>query len=241
MKKRKKQILCTILSAAILFSLSACGTTPALKSKQTALSTLSAQSETTFSSNFEDVPPDAWYAEAVNWCRGNDIMSGTSASTFSPSSTMTRAMLATVICRLAGSPAAILPPSFTDVSQDSWYAEAAAWTSENGIISGYGNRIFGAVDPVTREQLAAILWRYDGSESVSSTGSFADEASISSYAEQAVDWATANGIVAGREGNRFDPQATATRAEVAVILYRYLNSQAGDMPSGQKIPMPDIA
>ena len=236
MKKRKKQILCTILSAAILFSLSACGTTPALKSKQTALSTLSAQSETTFSSNFEDVPPDAWYAEAVNWCRGNDIMSGTSASTFSPSSTMTRAMLATVIYRLAGSPAAILPPSFTDVSQDSWYAEAAAWTSENGIISEYGNRIFGAVDPVTREQLAAILWRYDGSESVSSTGSFADEASISSYAEQAVDWATANGIVAGREGNRFDPQATATRAEVAVILYRYLNSQAGDMPSGQKIP-----
>lgn len=114
---------------------------------------------------FSDVSADAWYTEAAQWCRDNGIMSGTSDTTFSPDGTMTRAMLATVLYRAEGSPAAILPPSFSDVAPSSWYSEAVAWVSENGIMSGYGNRTFGADDPVTREQIATILWRYDGSAS----------------------------------------------------------------------------
>ena len=184
---------------------------------------------------FSDVSADAWYAEAAQWCRDNGIMSGTSNTTFSPNSTMTRAMLATVLYRVAGSPAAILPPSFSDVDLSSWYSEAVAWVSESGIMSGYGSRTFGADDPVTREQIATILWRYDGSASTAESTDFADTDSISAFAVQAVNWAVEYGIVTGRDGNRFDPQASATRAEVAVILHRYLSGGQSNEPA----PTPD--
>ena len=184
---------------------------------------------------FSDVSADAWYAEAVQWCRDNGIMSGTSNTTFSPNNTMTRAMLAVVLYRAEGSPQVSASASFTDVAPSSWYGDAAAWASENGIMSGYGDGTFGADDPVTREQIATILWRYDGSAATAESAGFADATSISSYAVQAVDWAAEQGIVAGRDGNRFDPQASATRAEVAVILYRYLSGGQSNEPA----PTPD--
>ena len=222
MKHRKR--LCAGFVAAVLVvgaamsALGASGTVEAAENVPQAVPLSAAAPDHTFS----DVPANAWYADAVSWCWETGILSGTSASTFGPSGTMTRAMLATVIYRMADSPAAILPPAFSDVPANSWYTEAVAWVSENGLIAGYGNRMFGAEDPVTREQIATILWRYDGSTTAAVSAEFTDAASISNYAMQAVDWAAEQGIVAGREGNRFDPQASATRAEVAMILYRYL-------------------
>ena len=114
-------------------------------------------------SGFSDVSPDAWYADAVSWCRENGIMGGTSETAFSPNSPMTRAMLATVLHRAAGEPEAGRTTPFSDVSPDTWYTEAVAWAADQGLVTGYGNGRFGTDDPITREQLATILWRYAGS------------------------------------------------------------------------------
>ena len=170
--------------------------------------------------DFSDVAAGAWYAEAAVWCRDNGIMSGTSGTAFSPNSTMTRAMLAAVLYRAAGSPAVAGSADFSDVAADAYYNRAANWASANRIISGYGNRRFGSNDPVTREQIATILWRYDGSPAAGRGTDFADESSIASYAGQAVDWARAEGIISDMDGNRFVPRGEATRAQVAVILHR---------------------
>ena len=185
-------------------------------------------------SAFSDVAAGAWFEEAAVWCRDNGIMSGTTDTTFSPNSTMTRAMLAAVLYRAAGSPAVTGGASFTDVADNAYYHDAAGWASANGIISGYGNGLFGSNDPLTREQLAAILWRYDGSPEAEIGENFADEASIASYASTAVDWARAEGVISGMDGNRFAPQGSATRAQVAVILCRYLTDEetGGDGATG---------
>ena len=180
---------------------------------------------------FSDVASGAWYAESAVWCRDNDIMSGTSGTAFSPNTTMTRAMLAAALYRAAGSPSATGSADFSDVAADAYYNRAANWASANGIISGYGNRRFGSNDSVTREQIATILWRYAGSPEVGGSTDFADESSIASYAGQAVDWARAEDIISGMDGNRFVPQGEATRAQVAVILHRYLTrNTAGTQP-----------
>ena len=129
---------------------------------------------------FSDVSTGDWYAEAVIGCRVAGLMGGTSATTFSPNATMTRAMLAVVLYRLAGSPAVSGSSPFQDVTNNSWCADAVIWASQNGIIGGYGNGLFGANDPVSREQIAAILWRYDGRPSAPRGNDFADESSIAS-------------------------------------------------------------
>lgn len=173
---------------------------------------------------FSDVDANAWYAEAATYCRDNGLMSGTSTTTFSPNSTMTRAMLAVVLYRMSGSPAVTGTSPFRDVANDAWCADAVIWANQNNIVSGYGNGLFGTNNAVTREQIAAILWRYAGSPSAERGSDFADESAIASYASAAVDWARANGIVGGKEGNLFDPKGNATRAQVAAILMRYTNS-----------------
>ena len=170
---------------------------------------------------FSDVGADSWYAEAAVYCRDNGLMSGTSATTFSPDTPMTRAMLAAVLYRLEGSPAVTGADSFTDTTDGAWYADAVLWASQNGIVSGYGGGLFGTNDPITREQLATILWRYSDSPSADAGNSFADESAISSWADTAVDWARSNGYINGMEGNRFAPKGQATRAQVAAILMRY--------------------
>ena len=154
---------------------------------------------------FSYVAAGAWYAEAVEYCVDNGLMSGTSATTFSPGAAMSRAMLATVLYREAGSPAVTGSAAFTDVADGSWYAAPAAWAFQNGIISGYGNGRFGSNDPVTREQITAILWRAEGSPDAEAGADFADEDQIASYASAAVDWARASGIMNGKENDRFDP------------------------------------
>ena len=174
---------------------------------------------------FADVAADAWYAEAVEYVRDNGLMSGTSATTFAPNDTMTRSMLATTLYREAGSPAVSGSDAFTDTQEGAWYADAVLWASQEGVISGYGNGLFGTNDPVSREQIATILWRYAGSPSADAGQDFADESEIASYAVAAVDWARANGVVNGADGNRFLPRNSASRAEVAVMLCNYLTQK----------------
>ena len=202
--KKAKQLLAAVMAAATLTA---------------AVPTAFAAVEDT---GFSDVAADAWYAGAVEYVRDNGLMSGTSATTFEPDGTMTRAMLATTLYRAAGSPAVSGSDSFTDTADDAWYADAVLWASQRGVISGYGNNLFGTNDPVTREQIATILWRYAGSPAAEAGADFADEGDISAYAVQAVDWTRANRVMTGVDGNRFLPQSNATRAQVATILRNYL-------------------
>ena len=211
--KKVQRFLAMILSLALAFTM--------------APAAFAAESNTGFS----DVSANAWYADAVEYVSDNGIMNGTSATTFSPESSMTRAMLVTVLYRASGSPAVTGSANFTDVSSNAYYTDAVAWASANGIVTGYGNGRFGSNDPVNRAQIAAILWRYAGSPNAESGQDFADENTIPTYASTAVDWARANGVVNGKEGNRFDPQGNATRAQVATILRNYLTmDQNGQQP-----------
>ena len=208
--KKWKQLLSSLMAAAMLLT--------------GAPSAFAAVSDT----GFADVAANAWYADAVEYVRDNGLMSGTSTTTFSPDGTMTRAMLATTLYREAGSPAVTGADTFSDTQAGAWYEDAVLWASQEGVVSGYGNGLFGTNDPVSREQIATILWRYAGSPSTSAGQDFTDETAISAYASAAVDWARANGIVNGMEGNRFAPQLSATRAQVATILRNYLTMDQED-------------
>ena len=152
-------------------------------------------------------------------------MSGTSATRFSPNEPTTRAMLVTILYRAAGQPETTGQTSFVDVLARDYFADAVAWASENNIVTGYSRTRFGSNDPVSREQIAAILWRYAGSPDTDSAERFSDNSQIASYAANAVNWARQNGVISGRPGNRFDPKANATRAEVATILRNFLSQQ----------------
>lgn len=175
---------------------------------------------------FSDVAANAWYVGAVEYVRDNGLMSGTSDTTFSPNGTMTRAMLAVVLYRMAGSPAVSGSDSFTDTADGTWYANAVLWASGEGVMSGYGGGLFGTNDPVNREQIAAILWRYAGSPAAFGVAvPYTDEASISAYAVSAAAWARENGLINGIDGNRFAPKSNATRAQVATVLMNYLSGR----------------
>ena len=188
-------------------------------------------SDSQSASAFSDVPADAWYAEAIAYCRQNGIMSGTTSTTFAPEATLTRAMLATVLHRMSDTPAVSDPPAFTDAAAGSWYSDAVSWAAKTGVISGYGGGTFGVNDPTTREQAVTILWRYAGEPESAGTAGVSDAASISAWAQAAVRWAGANGILDGMlENNRFDPKANIKRGEVASMLYHYLSSSTSGQP-----------
>ena len=184
-----------------------------------------------------DVADGAWYADAVRYVSENSLMNGTSETTFEPDGQMTRAMLVIVLWRAAGEPAANDDSMFGDVAADTYYADAVAWASENNIVNGYSDDIFAPDDPVSRAQIVTILWRYAGSPTAEAEA-FADENEIPDYASEAVDWAKANRIVNGREGDRFDPNGNATRAEVATILRNYLTLEENvpDIPDEPEVP-----
>lgn len=192
-----------------------------------------AAAESNTDTGFSDVDAGSWYADAVAYVRDNGLMSGTSAATFEPDGTMTRAMLVTTLYRAAGSPPLEnedLGYPFADVPGDTWYADGVYWARQNGVVNGFTEEEFGPDAPVSREQIAAILWRYAGSPAAQEGTDFADEDAISAYAVQAVDWARANGVVNGSEGNQFLPQDHATRAEVATILRNYMTRRAPEEP-----------
>jgi flavodoxin len=177
---------------------------------------------------FSDVDAGAWYANAVAYCRDNGIMSGTSSAAFSPDTNMTRAMMATLLWRMEGSPTVGNAAPFADVRSGEWYNQAVAWAVSEGIVGGYSAQAFGTNDPVTREQMAALLSRYSAYKGIvagtSASPGFADVQLISEWALSAVTWAANAGIIVGKPGNLFDPKGGATRAETAVILHRYLTA-----------------
>lgn len=183
---------------------------------------------------FSDVAANAWYADSVAYVQEQQLMSGTSDTTFGPNTDMSRSMLATVLYRIAGTPVGSVTTGFSDVIDGAWYADAVNWATENKIVSGYGNSLFGTFDPVTREQIAAILWRHTGSPSAEAGATFSDVSAISDWAVDAVNWAYAVGIVGGKENNRFDPKASATRAEVATMLRNYLSQN--EVPQTPEVP-----
>ncbi|WP_242967097.1 S-layer homology domain-containing protein [Flavonifractor sp. An10] len=170
---------------------------------------------------FTDVSEGDWYHDAVAYCWENGIMDGTSGTAFAPNMILTRAMMAQVLYNLAGgTPAAAA--GFPDVSPTAWYADAVNWAAANGYVTGYDNGLFGPEDDLTREQMAAILYRYAGSPAPAGTlDGFADAASASAYAVDALRWAVGEGLLTGKDGGRLDPTGTASRAELAQILARF--------------------
>lgn len=219
-----KKIISIVLAVVCMMTISACGNAVGARQLSEAENaTLSATSLSSSASAFTDVPNGIWYEAAVMYCSKNGILSGTSDTTFSPSAPMTRAMLAVALYRMSDSPAVSGTPDFSDIAVDSWSADAIMWVSEKDYISGYGNGLFGSDDAVTREQMAAILWRYAGSPSVENKVEFVDASTISEWALSAVSWAKSEGIISGKTDNRFAPKDNITRAEASVMLYRWLN------------------
>ncbi|NBH76940.1 S-layer homology domain-containing protein [Clostridiaceae bacterium] len=134
---------------------------------------------------FSDVDSSAWYADAVAYCREHGLMAGITSTTFEPESTLTRSQLAAVLYRAEGEPAVTGTDSFPDTVEGSWYSSAVLWALREGLVSGYDNGLFGTADPVTREQMTAIFWRYAGSPSAGEAG-FSDAAAAGGYAAAAL-------------------------------------------------------
>ena len=177
---------------------------------------------------FEDVTIADWFYDDVMFVCGRGVMQGVSDTRFGPHLTATRAMMATILWRMEGSPAPTAEARFTDVRSGQWYSEAVAWTAQSGVYTGYADRSFRPNDSITREQLAAILYRYAKYKGVDvSVGedtnilSYADAAEISDYAFPAMQWACGAGVMQGSNGNRL-PRGRATRAQIAAMLHRYL-------------------
>lgn len=178
---------------------------------------------------YEDVAEDSWYYEAVKTMGELGLISGVSDTEFAPDISMTRAMLVTVLHRMAGTPEAETAHSFGDVADGMWYSEAVAWASENGLVTGYDETTFGINDSISREQMATLLARYAvwtglEIEEFELPSSLPDGELISSYAVPSVAWAMSSGLITGMEDGSFAPQDTATRAQVAVLLGRFLDS-----------------
>ena len=189
---------------------------------------------------FTDVSEKDWFYGDVMFVYENGLMLGTSKTLFSPHGTATRGMMATILWRMEGSPVPKGKNSFTDVEAEKWYADAITWTAENGIFAGYGKDKFGPDDPITREQLAAIFYRYADYKGYDLTvkgnlDKFKDADKITDYAKTAMQWAVGSGLVKGKSGNLLDPQGTATRAEIAAMLHRFIEKYElvqGKAPGG---------
>lgn len=173
---------------------------------------------------FTDVSADDWYAESVGRMIELNLMNGTTPTKFSPGSLFDRGMMATVLYRIAGTPAVTGTADFRDVPGDAWYAKAVTWGFSKGIVNGYDGS-YGPAEPITREQVVVILYRYAKSTGLNvaaddSLAGFSDRNQISDFAVEAMNWAVANGIISGNADKTLKPQATATRAEVAAMLMR---------------------
>lgn len=174
---------------------------------------------------FGDLDTGAWYYEAVDYVLQNGLMSGYGDGSFGPDDSLSRAMLAQILYNKEGKPAVSGTGSFADVPRGAWYAGAVSWASEKGIVSGYGDGGFGPDDPITREQLVVMLWRYQGSPAPTGTmPDFTDAQQISGYAKDAVTWAAENGIVSGNGGGVLVPSGIATRAQVAQMLKNFMEN-----------------
>ena len=178
--------------------------------------------------NFTDVHLSDWYHDAVTYVSENELMNGTSGTTFSPNATTSRGMIVTILYRLAGSPD--MPEGnwgypYADVDASAYYSTPVYWARENDLVTGYSNDRFGPNDPITREQMAAILYRYADYLGLDTNNGFIpdkyyefpDYQTVSRYASKAMSWCVNHGVINGSNG-KLNPQGTATRAEVAQIL-----------------------
>lgn len=179
---------------------------------------------------FADVPAGSWYYGAAAYAYNNGLFAGTTATTFAPDMTMTRAMLVSVLWRLAGEPAPKGTNTFDDVPDGAWYTDAVTWAAENGVVAGIGNGRFDPSGAVTREQTAVILFNYAQSKGYdvsarADLSAFPDAGSVSGWAQEALAWANASGLISGAvRGTQtiLDPQGSASRAQVAMILMGYV-------------------
>ncbi len=178
--------------------------------------------------SFDDVDSSAWYADAVSYVAENGIMNGAGNGTFAPDTVMSRAMLVQVLYNLEGKPEAA-DCTFTDVAADAWYADAVAWAADAGIVTGVSDITFAPDQMMTREQIATILYRYAAYKNYDVTASndlssYTDAGQIGSYAVEAMQWANGAGLITGSTATTLNPLGSATRAEVATILMRFLES-----------------
>lgn len=174
---------------------------------------------------FYDVPENAWYYDAVKYVYDNNLMNGTSATRFSPDGQTNRAMIVTILYRIAGEPDAGTP-IFFDIPRGAYYSESVAWAAAKGIVTGASSTAFAPNDPVTREQLATFLCRYAAYQGINTKTSndlteFVDSYQISDYAVEAMGWAYDQGLITGKSSTLLKPKDYATRAEVALVLTRY--------------------
>lgn len=171
-----------------------------------------------------------WAEEPTDFTGGREIFKGTDYRTFSPEKTLTRGMMVAVLYRMEQEPAAA-PHTFNDVNEKKYYNPAIAWAAETGVAKGYDEFTFGAEDVITREQMAVMMFKYakacDYDLSTGKEMTFADEASISPWAKEAMDWAVSTGILSGRTGGIADPQGATTRAEASAIMERFIRNVVG--------------
>lgn len=177
---------------------------------------------------FTDVGDSDWFHDSVQYMYGRGLMGGTSDTEFSPQADTTRGMIATILWRLTGKPS-VKDVSFTDIPSFAYYADAVAWAAKYGVVKGYDENTFAPDDFITREQLAAMLYRYAGSPTVEQRdmllAQYHDSGNISRYAVSAVAWTIEQGIITGKGDGILDPKGHATRAETAVILTRYIQKR----------------
>lgn len=181
----------------------------------------------TVCADMKDIDQSKWYHEAVHYVVEKGIMNGYNKNEFGPNDTLSRAMLAQILYNNAGKPAASKNTSCSDIKPGDWFASAVNWASENNIVTGFTDGTFKPGANITREQLAVMLYRYAGQPATTgSLANFTDAASVSSYAQQAMQWATANGIITGNgSATTLDPQGNATRAQAAAMIMRYLEKK----------------
>lgn len=176
---------------------------------------------------YSDTDMSAWYHDGVHYCLENGLMVGISETTFAPHAATTRSMLVTTLWRLEGGPVVGSTTDYGDIVRGAWYEEAVRWADSTGVATGYGNGKFGPDDPITREQMALMLWHYAGSPEVGgSLSSFADGAQTSDWAQTAMIWAVEQGLITGVDDDRLNPRGQATRAETATILMRLAETMA---------------
>ncbi|MFR0733202.1 MAG: S-layer homology domain-containing protein [Oscillospiraceae bacterium] len=184
--------------------------------------------EDPFPERFEDVQKGDWFYDDVKFVYNQNLMVGVSETRFAPNATANRAMIATVLYRLAGTPTYTTENPYTDLKQGSYYYDAVLWCTENGIFEGYGNGKFGPMDAVTREQLAAVLYRYtekyldmDASSRVVLKDVYRDYEKISRWAEDGMSWASATGLMEGYPDGTVRPRNGEKRSEIAAMFHRY--------------------
>ena len=176
---------------------------------------------------FTDVKETDWSYNDIYYVWEKGLMQGTSETTFAPKTNTSRAMIVTILWRLEGEPVVNYAMSFTDVASGQWYTEAIRWAQANNIVNGYSAEKFGPTDLITREQMAAILYRYAQTKGEGFTGSwmflldFADRTDVSDWANEAMHWCVMKGLINGVGNDLLDPQGYATREQVAAILHRF--------------------